>query len=94
MIPESYKILDGCHNCSHSDFEESLELRYFCLYNKSKVPLSSMDITPFIENKEKIDPFSPEGFKRYSELLNIREKWEETHRVSSIGICDNHKPQI
>lgn len=101
MIPKSYKINDGCWNCSlvftHSEYDEDTLL--YCTEDGSKRPLcgsSCMKGENIFEDLKKRGftdngKHSVEWDKEFFKLLDAWESWSKDHAVNDSGICEKYK---
>jgi len=87
MIPETYKIQNGCHNCKKvfkfCDYESEPE--FYCTFKATKRPLCGSLVLEEI--------FCPKKFnaKLYDKRYAAWTKWSEGREVNPAGICENYR---
>lgn len=83
MIPNSFKLQDGCYNCFYrfvrTEYDQCSE--YFCIFYGLIRPLCGS-----VAMKECFC-FDDEDF--WSKQSSQWDEWVKNHKVEMYGICDN-----
>ena len=79
VIPNSYRVQNGCFNCKFSFalVEYDVENEYFCMINCTNRPISGSCLLN----------------ESFCDVLIMTEwtNWAKTHAVADSGICDKWK---